>query len=165
MPVWILLVLTVVGTAIDAAVRGPGDALSIVLCGVLAGLGGVGPYVLSKRRYGRLEISPQMLPIGRERFALVDLDPAPLREQAAGRRYTGKPSGWFGDPTSAVRVAGGPWGPAMGDEYVVLKVRGQAGYIAVATKDPPHLARLLNDFVRRAGGARDVVDDGATEVT
>lgn len=156
---WILLAVTAVGTAIDAVVRSPGDALSVVLAGLVVGLSGVGPYVVSKRRYGRLEVTPELLRIGRERFALVDLDPASLQEQAAGRRYTGTVGGVFGDPTSPVRVAGGAWGSAVGDKYVVLQVRGQPGYIGVATKDPPHLASLLVDLVSRAAAARDV-DNG-----
>ena len=43
----------------------------------------------------------------------------------------------------------------MGDRYVVVKVRGQPGYVAVATQDPPQLARLLHDLVRRALDARE----------
>lgn len=165
MPVWILLAVTGIGTAIDASVRSPGDALSVVLIGVVIGLCGVGPYVFSKRRYGRLEITPQRLRIGKERFAVVDLDPAALHVQAAGQRYTGTVGGMFGDATSPVRVAGGAWGSALGDKYVVLQVRGQQGYIAVATKNPPHVARLLLDLVLRAGGARDVVGNGGDSVT
>ncbi len=115
LPVWILLALTAVGTAIDAVVRSPGDAWSVVLIGLLVGLGGVGPYVIGKRRYGRLEVTPQTLRIGKERFAVVDLDPAPLQEQV-GQRYTGTVGGVFGDPTSPVRVAGGAWGSAVSDK-------------------------------------------------
>ncbi len=163
-PVWILLAVTAVGTAIDAVVRSPGDALSVVLIGLVVGLCGVGPYVISKRRYGRLEVTPETLRIGKERFALVDLDPAPLHEQV-GQGYTGTVGGWFGDPTSPVRVAGGAWGSALGDKYVVLKVRGQAGFIAVATTDPPHLASLLLDQVGRAAAARDTVDNRGSDMT
>lgn len=71
--------------------RSPGDALSIVLPGTAVGLGGVGPYVVSKRRYGRLEVTRDMLRIGKERFAIADLEPAPLEAQAGGQRYTGTP--------------------------------------------------------------------------
>ncbi len=154
-PLWVLLAVTALGTAIDSVLRTPGDALSIVLGGAVVGLGGIGPYVYSKRRYGKLEVTEETLRIGKERFALADLDPAPLEEQAAGQRFTGTVGGWFGDRASDVRVAGGQWGAAVGDRYVIVKERGQPGYVAVATQDPPQLARLLHDLVRRAPEARE----------
>ncbi len=153
-PVWVVLAVMALGTAIDAVVRNPGDALSIVVAGTTV-LIPVGLYVASKRRYGRLEVTRDTLRIGKERLPLADLDPEPLEEQAAGQRYTGTPGGWFGDRASDVRVAGGAWGPAVGDRYVIVKVRGQPGYAAVPTADPPRLARLLADLVSEAGGARE----------
>lgn len=42
-PLWILLAVTAVGTAVDAVVRSPGDALSIVLIGIGLGLSAVDP--------------------------------------------------------------------------------------------------------------------------
>lgn len=151
-PVWILAVVTAAGFAVVAAIHSPGDALSIVLIGVCVGLGGVGPYVFFRRRHGRLQVTKDCLRIGLESFALAELDPGVLEEQAAGQRYTGTPSGWFGDRTSEVRVAGGQWGEATGDRYVVIKVRGQNGYRAVGTIDPPHLAQLLIDLLKQVRG-------------
>ena len=89
---------------------------------------------------------------------MADLDPTSLDEQAAGRRYTGTFGGCFGDPASDVRVAGGSWGSVMGARYVVVKLRGQPGRVAVATRDPVRLARLLQDLAARAG---DRVSDAA----
>lgn len=151
-PVWIVIGLTAVGTAVDSVLRSPGDALSIVLIGTIILLVGVLPVLLGKRRYDRLELSEDMLRIGNERIAIADLDPESLDEQAAGRRYTGSFGGWFGDPASDVRVAGGSWGSALGARYVVVKVRGQPGRIAVATRDPVRLACLLKDLATRSGG-------------
>jgi len=148
-PVWVLLGATALLTLITAALRGPDASLGAVVAGAVLGLAGVGPYVVSKRRYGRLEVTPSTLRIGRERFAIADMDIALLEEQAGGRRYTGTPGGWFGDHTSEVRVAGGQWGPAVGDRFLLLEVRGLDGYQAVATKDPTHLARILADEARR----------------
>jgi hypothetical protein len=57
-----------------------------VVAGAVVGLAGVGPYVFSKRRYGRLEVTTSTLRIGRERFALANVNVALLEEQAGGRR-------------------------------------------------------------------------------
>ena len=146
-----MIALTAVGTAVDSVLRSPGDALSIVLIGSITLLAGVLPVVLGKRRYGRLEVTEDTLRIGKERFAVADLDPASLDEQAAGRHYTAPFGGWFGDASSDVRVAGGSWGSVMGTRYVVVKVRGQPGRIAVATREPVRLAGLLKDLATRAG--------------
>lgn len=159
MPVWVLLGATAALTLVTAVLRGPGDSLGAVVAGAVLGLAGIGPYVVSKRRYGRLEVSASTLRIGRERFSLADVNVALLEEQAGGRRYTGTPAGWFGDRTSEVRVAGGQWGPAVGDRFLVLEVRGRDGYQAVATKDPTRLARILVDAVDEARH-RGVTGDG-----
>lgn len=145
-PVWIVIALTAVGTAVDSVLRSPADALSVVLCGILVLLSGVLPVVLSKRHYNRLELTEDTLRIGKERIAIADLDPASLDEQAAGRRYTGTFRGWFGDPASDVRVAGGSSATIMGVRYVVVKVRGQPARIAVATRDPVRVARIIQDL-------------------
>ncbi len=44
-------------------------------------------------------------------------------------------------------MAGGQWGPAVGDRFLVVKVRGREGYQAVATTDPIRLARVLVDLL------------------
>ncbi|MBW3644071.1 MAG: hypothetical protein KY441_01020 [Actinobacteria bacterium] len=51
-------------------------------------------------------------------------------------------------------MARGAWGPALGDRYVSVKVRGRPGYAAVPTAEPTRLARLLADPVNGADDAR-----------
>lgn len=161
-PLWVLLAVTAVGAAIDSVVRSPGDALSIVLCGVLLGVGGIGPYVAWERRQGRIEVTANSLRVGRERFALADLDPLPLAEQAAGERYTGTTDGWLGDHLYEVRLAGPGWARALGDHYLIIRVRGRPGYFAVPTTDPRRLARLLHEMVDCLAGGQGAGTDGGS---
>lgn len=58
-----------------------------------------------------------------------------------------------------MRVAGGQWGPAVGDRFLLLQVRGRDGYQAVATEDPTRLARTLVD-VMDGGRHRGATGDG-----
>ncbi|MGW3498348.1 hypothetical protein [Streptomyces sp. NPDC001020] len=82
--------------------------------------------------YNRVQIDAQTLRVGRERFALVYIDPFSVQEAAA---QTGIPAGALnGNGHSNARLVGGGWAVPMGMGSVVIRTRQGAG-LCIATRD------------------------------
>ncbi|MCP9960112.1 hypothetical protein [Streptomyces sudanensis] len=104
---------------------------------------------ISKAVYHRVAVDPDrgVLRVGRERFALADIDPASvhaaLREPAPGTaaRYAASAQavdvpvpGLRAADRGAPRLAGGGWGVPLGMDAVVVGLR-DGGALSVATHD------------------------------
>jgi DUF3093 family protein len=93
---------------------------------------------ISKRRYHRIQLTTEVLRVGRERLPVADLDPASI-----GAPY--EPAG------SEPRLVGGAYGPPLGWSSVVVRTR-RGEPLVICTRDPDALLAALAQVT----GARTV---------
>ena len=150
-PLWAsLAAVAAVGAALIATGRtDSGGALIII--GALVWLTAVAPLVVSRRRYNSITVTTKRLRVGRDEFSLADLDRSLLRRQAEGeviREWPDDPL--FGRTGTGATVAGGAFGPAVWDRtHLRLGVAGHPAVLAVATRHPARLARIILEAAER----------------
>jgi len=93
----------------------------------------------SKFIFNRVQIDSQTLRVGRERFALTDIDPASVRAAT----HTGGPT----TPQDNARLVGGGWAVPMGMASAVITTR-QGEHLTIATRDR---AAFLTALVQATG--------------
>ena len=124
-----------------------------ITAGLLVWLFFVVPLVVSRRRYNRITVTTSRVRVGREEFALANLDLSLLRRQADGVIADEWPDDpLFGRRGTGATVAGGAWGLAIWDRrHLHLAVEGRPDLAAVATRDPARLARVILEAAERSG--------------
>jgi hypothetical protein len=133
-PVWVWLVPTVIAVAVLAA-TGDGDAAwGVAMASGVIGLCAVLPFVISRRRYSTVTVTPEELRVGRDSFAIADLDPELLERQLT------EALSW-----RAGKIAGGAWGPTLYERHLLIRVRGRPEPLLVPAGDPRALSRVLLD--------------------
>lgn len=142
-PIWAWLALTAVGFAAFLLAGDANGGYGLLLAAGIIGLFGVVPLVLSRRRYSAVTVTPEELRVGTEAFALRDLDPRLLERQLGGG-LDASPR-WSLRPGEGVTMAGGAWGPTLGERHLLVEAAGRAGTAAVPTRDVARLARTLLD--------------------
>lgn len=135
--------LAVVDIVSGFALLGWGVLASILILIVGAALWGVG-------RYSRIELRPNELRAGRQRyvpsdfdavFGVRDIDALTSAEQATLLRP------WPISKRSTVQLAGGAWAPPAGLEVIVLRAAAGNPKIAVASRKAGALSVLLVDWL------------------
>ena len=133
-PIWAWLAATAAAVAVLAATGDDDAAWGVAMAGGVIGLCGVVPFVISRRRYSTVTVTPEQLLVGRDVFPLDALDRELLVRQLTEAL-----------PWRAGRIAGGAWGHTLNERHLLIRVEGRPELLSVPARDPRVLSRVLLD--------------------
>ena len=139
-PIWVRLAATVVAVAVLAATGESDPAWGLAMASGVIGLCAVVPFVLSRRLYSTVTVTRRELRVGRETFALHDLDRELLERQLDEAL-----------PFNAGKIAGGAWGHTLGERRLQIRVEGRPRLLSVPAGDPRELSRAILAALDAAG--------------
>ena len=126
-PMWVWLVVSAVGIAVLAATGDSDSAWGLGVASSMIGLAVVG-FVVSRRLYSTVTVTARELRVGRETFALRNLDRELLERQLDEAL-----------PWNAGKIAGGAWGHTLGERHLQIQVEGRPTLLSVPAGDPREL--------------------------